>query len=489
MLSSIPSAEPRVDPLVPLEQLMQWLLGTAVDVLLGLAVGLVAARLMRSRHVHWSWAAVAFALALLIHPAFATSISTLGVAILSTAMWGRSWHREDVDTGSDLAQIASERRAPSDVLGSLVRKLSLRRRELLGASGSSSDGELILGQDQSSRPVSIPFGGRRGGTHTLVVGATGSGKTVTQTWMAVRAIEHGMGVVVVDPKGDRGMHGEIRRAAHATGRRFIEWTPNGGCVYNPYARGSETEIADKALAGERFTEPHYLRQAQRYLGHVVRSLRRAELEVSLQGIVDHMDPARLEHLVRSLPEAEAESTHAYLDSLTGRQQSDLAGIRDRLAILSESDVGPWLNPQTPDADRFDLLEAVRARAVVYFSLESDRRPLLTQMLGAAIVQDMQTTVAALQGTADAHAGGHRRVLCGRCGAGGPAVRTRAVGRRQAASEHARALRSASAGAGEAARAGHGQPVRARRPPSGGPRIGRADRKPCRNQGRLENLAV
>ena len=40
---------------------------------------------------------------------------------------------------------------------------------------------------------------------------------------------------------------------------------------------------------------------------------------------------------------------------------------------------------------------MRARAVVYFSLESDRRPLLTQMLGAAIVQDLQTTVAALQG--------------------------------------------------------------------------------------------
>ena len=71
-------------------------------------------------------------------------------------------------------------------------------------------------------------------------------------------------------------------------------------------------------------------------------------------------------------------------------------MRDRLAILAESDVGPWLDPQTAGASRFDLLEAVRSRAVVYFSLESDSRPLLTQMLGAAIVQDLQTTVAALQ---------------------------------------------------------------------------------------------
>ncbi len=60
-------------------------------------------------------------------------------------------------------------------------------------------------------------------------------------------------------------------------------------------------------------------------------------------------------------------------------------------------MGTWLDPQTPGVERFDLLEAVCERAVVYFSLESDRRPLLTQMLGAAIVQDLQTTVAALQG--------------------------------------------------------------------------------------------
>ena len=35
--------------------------------------------------------------------------------------------------------------------------------------------------------------------------------------------------------------------------------------------------------------------------------------------------------------------------------------------------------------------------MVYFNLEADRRPLLAQMLGAAIVQDLQAMVAALQG--------------------------------------------------------------------------------------------
>ena len=195
--------------------------------------------------------------------------------------------------------------------------------------------------------------------------------------------------------------GTLRRglcdAASAAGRPFIEWTPRGPSIYNPYAHGSETEIADKALAGERFTEPHYLRQAQRYLGHEVRVLRRAGLEVSLKALVDHLDPLRLELLARRLPEPQAQGAHDYLDSLTTRQQSDLAGVRDRLAIMAESDIGGLLDPRTPGMGRLDLLEAVKAQAVVYFNLEADHRPLLAQMLGAAIVQDLQAMVATLQG--------------------------------------------------------------------------------------------
>jgi type IV secretory pathway TraG/TraD family ATPase VirD4 len=167
-------------------------------------------------------------------------------------------------------------------------------------------------------------------------------------------------------------------------------------VYNPYGRGSETQIADKVLAGERFTEPHYLRQAQRYMGHVVRALRHSGAEVSLQRIVDHLDPDELELLARTLPESEGRRAHGYLDSLTQRQQAELAGVRDRLAILAESDIGPWLDPETAVCERFDLIDAVQARAVVYFSLESDSRPLLAQMLAAALVQDLQATVADLQ---------------------------------------------------------------------------------------------
>ncbi len=309
---------------------------------------------------------------------------------------GRRWHRHDLDSGIDLAEIARARFTPLDLLRRLSADIHAHLRVALAGRERIDTQHLLLGLDERGGRVAIPFGEHGSGRHTLVVGATGSGKTVTQSLMATSAIERGMGAIVIDPKGDDGLREALERAARAAGKRFLQWTPAGPCVYNPYEQGSETEIADKTLAGERFTEPHYLRQAQRYLGHAVRALRAGEHEVSLREIVRHLDPGQLDVLARTLPEGDAQSVHAYLDSLTPRQQSDLAGVRDRLAILVESDVGPWLDPLTGGAQRFDLLGAVRERAVVYFGLDADKRPLLAQMIGAAVVQDLQTTVAELQ---------------------------------------------------------------------------------------------
>jgi hypothetical protein len=448
-----PTFNLQTDPLAPLEHLVQWLVGTTVHVVLGVLLGLLAARAMRRWHLHWSWAAGAFALVPLAPAALAGAATTLGAAALAAAFRGRRWHGEDLRAGADLAVIAAERTTPLDGLRACLRAACswlassgvariLDKRRLRGD-------ELSVGTDRHGHPVSIELGGVGGGadaagrhwplteagrrsplarvpvaaspvpaspasteagrhspsaripvsasgTHTLVVGATGSGKTVTQTWIATRAIAHGMAAVVVDPKNDRWMREQLRRAARVAGRRFISWTPDGPAVYNPYARGGETEIADKALAGERFTEPHYQRQAQRYVGHAVRALRASGAEVSLGALVEMLDPTGLELLARDLEQTRARTVHAYLDSLTPRQRSDLAGVRDRLAIMAESDVGPWLDPSTPGAESLDLLDAVRTGAVVYVSLQADSRPLLAQMLGSAIVQDLQTVVSALQ---------------------------------------------------------------------------------------------
>jgi conjugal transfer pilus assembly protein TraD len=376
-----------------LTHVVSQLLGHGIELLLASLIATAFTGAIGRRGLHWTWAAVSLAGAVLFAPLLG-GVEPWAVIILAlTALRGRRRHREALEAGLDLAAGARASRTPVAslrILGAkLLTELAHWRPRLPGPGG-----RLLLGRGEDGRRVEVAsISGA--GVHTLVVGATGSGKTVTQTLMAARAIEAGSAAIVVDPKGDRGMREHLRRAALEAGREMIEWSPTGPAAYNPYSHGSDTEIADRLLAGERFTEPHYMRQAQRYLGHAVRALKACGEEVSLPRVVQLLDPPVLEQLLRDAPEDHALAGHAYLDSLTPRQIQDLGGARDRLAILAESDVGRWVDPEA--GATFNLLDAVRSGAVVYFSLESDSRPLLAQMLGAAIVQDLQSTVAALQG--------------------------------------------------------------------------------------------
>lgn len=376
-----------------LHQAADQLVSLGVHAGIGVGLGSLAARLLRRRGLRWTWSLTPLVLLLPANTVAARWSATLCLASLYAAARGRRSHREDLATGRDLAEAARARRGPASLAyGALAQAFaarSVRRR------ASSSGDRLEIGRDGRARPVSIPFGAQTG-HHTLVVGATGSGKTVTQTWVACRAIEAGLGAVGVDPKGDRRMRDALAEAAANMGRPFLEWTPSGPSVYNPFARGSVSEIADKALAGERFTEPHYQRQAQRYLGHAVRVLRGAGIAVSYPTLVAALEPEALEQISETVPDEQANRTGEYLASLTARQRADLGGVRDRLAIIAESDVARWLDPSAGAGRTFDLLGAIRARAVVYFSLRVDAWPLLAQMLGVAIVGDLRSAMAGLQ---------------------------------------------------------------------------------------------
>jgi conjugal transfer pilus assembly protein TraD len=359
---------------------------------LGTIAGLVLATVLPRHGWRWTWTVPGLALSWLLGPIVpgpaAAASWTLAVAAL--AGWRR--RRRHLLYGADLAAAAAAQIGP---LGALGRSLS--RRRLTRGAWSGARG-MVVGADIRGRAVHIPLA-PGSAMHTLVLGATGSGKTVTQTWITVRAIQQGQAAIVIDPKGDEQLRGALARAAHQNGRTFLEWTPEGPCTYNPYAHGSATEVADRALSAERFTEPHYLRQAQRYLGHAVRAMRAAEMTVSPATLVAHLEPIQLEILARKLPESDARPLWGYLDSLTVRQERDLAGTRDRLAILCESELGPLLEPVEAPRRCIDLDQALAWQAVVYFRLDADRRPLAAAMLAGAIVGDLIAIAAARQGDA------------------------------------------------------------------------------------------
>lgn len=379
-----------IEPLLSLERLWSWMLGAAEHLVLGLILGALLLGAMRVLRLSWTWGLAGISLAVLAHSYLGSLGWPFGIACVLACKLARRREHED---GIESLEAVKRTRGPIAIaaLGGRAALALWRRRSGRWFSGNA----LLVGFDADYKAAEVPVQGSSGGVHTLVLGAAGSGKTVTQTWLAVRAIEAGLPAIVVDPKDDPDLAGHIRAAASRAGKQFFEWSPDGACVYNPYASGSNGEIADKALAGEHFTEPHYLRQAQRFIGREVSILREARVPISIATLAEHLDPDRLEMVLRGLPEDQARGDYEYLDALTTRQRSDLSGVRDRLAILAESDVGRWLNPATK-APSFALLRCLSDGAVVLFRLRSDSRPLLMQMLGGAIVLDLLSATAALQ---------------------------------------------------------------------------------------------
>jgi hypothetical protein len=374
----------------PLDPLTHMLTGLAVFVGGAALATLSTVMFLRWLGLHWSWALPGVLLGPLLWPFDQGAAGFAAATALFAAATGARWHADDLRHGADRAQDARDRRTLLD-----AGRHRLQRRAVRGGRWIDRRG-LAVGKDQRGRTLRIPVG-TTSGRHALVVGATGSGKPVTQAFIAGRLIRAGHGAVVIDPKGDRLLRDELEHAARKARRTLRVWTAEGPAVYNPFAHGTDTELADKILAGETYTEPHYLRQAQRYIGHAVRTLRGARRSVNVMTLSEMMVPDVLERCARSLPtEQEAKRVHDYVDSLTAEQRRGLAGTRDRLAILAESDVSDYLYRQQPTRHNIDLLAAVKRRDVVLFRLDSDRRPLLASMLAAAIVQDLLTIIAELQ---------------------------------------------------------------------------------------------
>ena len=276
------------------------------------------------------------------------------------------------------------------------RNLKDRRRV---AAGELSVGEAYAaGEDHSGGIVRLPLGLTQG-RHSLLIGATGSGKTTSMLNTAMSYLDAGAGVVAIDAKGNAELVSYLRDAAAVTGRAFFHFNLDGNDSdqWNPLAYGTPSERADKLIAAEEWTEPHYKRLYQRYLLTVFVAIDARDETPDLATVVQLLNPARLALYAREIKQPHAtRQIDDYLADLTDQEKHDLAGLRNRLAILAESEHGDLLAPTGDPANHIDLLTAIRSGAVVVFSINTSRYPETGKLLGAAIFQDLQSVAGFLE---------------------------------------------------------------------------------------------
>jgi conjugal transfer pilus assembly protein TraD len=256
-------------------------------------------------------------------------------------------------------------------------------RRARGATGDAAG--VVLGTGPRGERVRVTD--RQLSAHGLILGASGAGKSTTLLTILADHIERGKPVVAIDMKGSPAFARELAWAAAAGGRRFRVWTLDGDERWNPLQHGNATELKDKLIATERFTEPHYQRAAERYVQTVLQVLRetRHDGQFELRDVVSLMDPKRLSGTLRGLPSARAQQVQDYLAGLTPDQHSAIRGLGTRLAIITESHTGRFLGA---GADVIDVRRALAGDEVVLFSLNSSSYGKLAAQIGTLAVQDL-----------------------------------------------------------------------------------------------------
>jgi conjugal transfer pilus assembly protein TraD len=270
----------------------------------------------------------------------------------------------------------------------------LSGRRARAAAGRESAHGVVLGVDGDGRPVTLSD--RQLSAHALIVGASGAGKSTTLLKILTDHVRRGRPVVAIDMKGSVSFARDLERAAVAAGRPFRLWTLDGPGHWNPLGHGNPTELKDRLIATERFTEPHYQRAAERYIQTVLQVLGQAHPDraPTLAEVVALMDHRRLPSVLRGLPRPLAERVQDYVATVTPDQISAIRGIGTRLAIITESDTGPFLAPAAAPVGsgrpkpEIDLHRALSGDEVVLFSLNSSRYNKLAAQLGTLAIQDL-----------------------------------------------------------------------------------------------------
>src|SRR4051795_2117911 len=177
----------------PLDLLTHMLTSAAIFVGGAALATLSTVMFLRWLGLHWTWALPGVLLGPLLWPFDQTAAAFAAATALLATTTGARWHHDDLRQGADRAQDARDRRTPLD-----VGRERVQRRDVRGGRWIDREG-LAVGRDQRGRTVRIPVG-TTSGRHALVVGATGSGKTVTQAFIAGRLMRAGHGAVVIDPR-------------------------------------------------------------------------------------------------------------------------------------------------------------------------------------------------------------------------------------------------------------------------------------------------
>ena len=370
----------------------------------------------RTRLISWNWYLAALALAALLALAIWLGAGLDVSLVLGAALWIAS-------AGS----VAANRMRGFDKGGAgeaLDHELSRvmfwtawRERGTTPRVRVTSQGEVVVQRSWPDDLPYVPLSGdeRRGrvprgeGRHILVLGGTGSGKTVSADRIALaRVLLDRVPALVLDPKGDPRLLHDLASLANAVGRPFIVFDPMDPASdrWDPLWSAEPGRTVARIVSPLQTSEPYYADTLRIHLGVVAEALELLGLwPVSMPLLLDAAQAAQFASIrkhvrARSGPTdllRRVEEQAAFLSSASGRR--DIANGAGRLRVVVGTSWREVLSPRS-DGRAVQLPRALRAGAIVLWRTWVEDLPDEAEAITTLALADIIASAKELRGATE-----------------------------------------------------------------------------------------
>ncbi len=273
------------------------------------------------------------------------------------------------------------------------RKITFTHAKMAEGRERAGANRVFLGRSmRSKRNVFLSTQMRQ--MHTHVVGSTGAGKTDSLILpLLVQDVQRGRGALVMDAKGDMETLNKIKYHVRRAGREkdFLFFSlayPEKSNTYNPLLRGNPTELKDKIISANIWTEEFYKKKSEETLLLLMKALREAGETVTFHKLYELLsDEEKLVALSNCLKDTRLKGI---IDNALRKYaifQKDLSGLTADLGMIAESEFADLLVAEKP---QIDLLDAYLTKKIVYFQLNAQGYEETARRFGRIVLQDMKT---------------------------------------------------------------------------------------------------
>lgn len=248
--------------------------------------------------------------------------------------------------------------------------------------------------------------------HTLIAGTTGVGKTRMLELLGVQRIERGECVVIIDPKGDRGLINAVFQSCVDAGRkddfRFVSLAhPTKSSSINPVENsigsgdiaGRITSIMEQGKGSEVFIAFCYdvvstVADVLLLIGIPItlKSIKKYCI-IDMASLEDEVDKFKLNNNMSSNHEKVLRTSLVDLANKVEHNQEHFAKMTTSLIpvmkALTAGNVGALLSPEHSDLSWAEIIEK---KQVVYFYLGSMIDDYVSSTVGKLLVQDLVSYV-------------------------------------------------------------------------------------------------